>query len=73
MSSRKGYEETLGALHAMLKAKPMTARAVARVLKCCKPTAYQRLRELRKRGAVLLRVKVRESVTGPESTAYGVL
>ncbi len=73
MSAQKTrYQRTLDRLVALLKHEPMTARQIAAELKCCRPAAYQRLEALKKRGERLYTMALRESVTGPGSTAYGI-
>lgn len=72
MPSRLDYDQTLDKLAAMLRRKPMTAKAIAAHFKCCRPVAYQRLRDLKARGETLTRKKVRESATGPKSYVYSV-
>ncbi len=64
------YEKTLDKLAAMLRRKSMTAKAIAKALKCCKPSAYHRLAALSERGEKLETETVRESSTGPSATAY---
>jgi predicted transcriptional regulator len=72
MPSRSDYTKTLDRLSQLLRRKPMTARAIAEHMNCRKPTAYQRLRDLQKRGEEVFTTQVRESDTGPLSTAYSV-
>ena len=70
--TREGYSKILDKLSKMLRQKPMTAKAIAAAFGCARPVAYQRVRELRKRGETVYTIPLRESPTGPESTAYGV-
>jgi hypothetical protein len=59
-----------------LRQRPLTAAAVARVFRCSKPVAYERIAELRRRirgtGSTVQTTKVRENKTGPLSVAYFV-
>ncbi len=64
------YTKVLDRLAALLRREPMTARQIAEELKCCRPAAYQRLAALKKRGERIFTMPIRESVTGPGSTAY---
>ncbi len=73
MPTTEEYKETLDALAALLRKKgPLTALAIAALLKCSKPAAYQRLDALKARGEDLFKKKIRESATGPKSVAYGI-
>lgn len=72
MPTRDEYEKTLNKLAAMLRKKPMTAKAISESLKCCRPVAYERLRALQERGEQVFQIPIRESATGPSSTAYGI-
>jgi DNA-binding Lrp family transcriptional regulator len=71
-TKRSEYTKVLNKLSASLRRKPMTARAIAEAFNCCRPVAYERLRALEKRGETVFQIRIRESVTGPQSTAYGV-
>lgn len=64
--------ETLDALEQLLREQPMTARAIAAAMGCCRPVAYDRLRALKKRGVKLRQRRVREGASGPKATAYSV-
>lgn len=70
--TKDDYDKALDKLTELLKAKPLSARAIAKALRCCRPTAYARLAALRERGAAVYEMTARESVTGPDSTLYGV-
>lgn len=70
--SKPEYEKALDQLAALLRRKPLTARAIAAVLGCCKPAAYGRLAALRQRGDSVYSMEVREGAVGPKSLAYGV-
>lgn len=73
MPSRKEYPARLKALTELLRLKPMTAKAIAEALGCSKPVVYRRLAALRKCARLkIYEMTVRESVTGPHATAYGV-
>ncbi len=70
--TRENYGKTLDNLTAMLKRKPMTARAIAAAQRCSRPVAYQRLEALRERGETVYALPVREASRGPLSVAYGI-
>lgn len=73
MPTRVQFNRTLKRLVSLLKAKPMTAKAIAEAMECCRPTAYQRLEALRSKGVEVYEVRqVTKGKTGPRSTAYGV-
>lgn len=75
MPSRADYDATLDKLAALLRKRPLTARAIAARLECSKPVAYQRLRDLPERlanGERVVEEPVRESKRGPLSVAYGI-
>lgn len=65
-------ESALQALLAALKQEPSTARRLATVLGCSKPTVYKRLDDLRDRGVKLLSRRTREGEAGPLARAYYV-
>lgn len=71
-AKRSKYDLRLDDLAAMLKQEPMSAKTVALVFECCKPAAYQRIAALRARGDVVYEIPIRESVTGPDSIAFGI-
>lgn len=72
MNRKTEYNHTLGRLEVLLRRTPMTARAIAKTMGCCRPVAYQRLAALRARGLPICEVQIRESATGPRSTAYSI-
>lgn len=69
---RPDYNSTLNRLADLLRQAPLTARAIAKALKISKPTAYEQIDALRTRGFCVYSLPIRESPTGPGSTAYGV-
>lgn len=75
MSSPQQYADTLNQLAAMIRRKPMTARAIAEELGCCKPVVYQRLRELARRGRTVTaqpapELPRGERCSGPRAVVY---
>jgi predicted ArsR family transcriptional regulator len=62
----------LEALLAALKKEPLTARKLAQLLSCSKPTIYKRLDDLRDRGVSLRTRRTREGEAGPPARAYFV-
>lgn len=72
MVFRADYTQTLDKLTALLRRKPLTAKAIAAAMGCCKPAVYHRIAALRERGEQLYSFSTRESPTGPMSTAYGI-
>jgi hypothetical protein len=70
--TREEYEAMLIRLAAMLKTNPMTARQIAKRMKCGKPAAYRRIRALQLNEFRVYETHVRERATGPLATAYGV-
>lgn len=69
---RASYVKVLDRLAQMLKAKPMTAKAICKAMKCSKVVAHERVKALKEQGHTLYTVKVRESPSGPKSTAHGI-
>lgn len=69
---RADYTQTLDKLAALLRRKPLTAKAISEAMGCCKPAVYSRIAALRDRGEKIYSFSVRESVTGPKSTSYGI-
>lgn len=57
----------------LLSKQSMTARQVAKRMRCSKQTAHNRLKALSKTGCVLKKEPVRDGKTGPESIAYRVV
>jgi predicted ArsR family transcriptional regulator len=64
MPNKPSYDKMLDKLMALLKRKPMTARQIADALDCCRPSAYQRLQALRKRGVFVYTMPPQKG-TGP--------
>lgn len=64
--------DVVDALAAVLRDRPQTAAAVARLFNCSRPVAYERIRALRGRGARLVETRVREGRSGPTASAYGI-
>ena len=64
--------DAVDALAAVLRARPLTAAAIARIFHCARPIAYARIRALRDRGVRLVETEIREGRTGPTSTAYAI-
>ncbi len=62
-------QQALDKLTAALKRAPMTARAISRLLGCCRPTAYQYLRRLK---AIPKSLEREKGATGPSAVAYGI-
>ena len=59
-------------LQALIYKNPLTAKRIAKALKCTKPTAYNRLDTLENHGATIAINSVRESKTGPASATFSV-
>jgi DNA-binding IclR family transcriptional regulator len=66
------HERSLDALAALLKRKARTAREIAAVTGCSKPTAYARIAALQARGDRVFEVTEREQRPGPASRAFGI-
>lgn len=64
--------DAVDALAAVLRDRPLTAAAIARVFNCSRPVAHKRIRALRDRGHQLSELPVREGQSGPMSVAYGL-
>jgi predicted ArsR family transcriptional regulator len=73
MTSREDYENTLGELAALLRKQPRTVRQIAEAMGCCRPVAYKRLSDLRKRGEVYALPAQRTGRPGPRAALYGVV
>jgi hypothetical protein len=73
-STHPHYEKDLAKLRALIRRRPMTARKIAKALRCCLPTAYQRLRALERRGEAVFSQPAdgREKRTGPRALEYGI-
>jgi hypothetical protein len=77
MPTRAEYDKTLNQLQTLLRKTPMTAKQIAECFGVCKPVAYARVEELRKRSSELgfqvVKIKgVRESTPGPTSVAFWI-
>lgn len=73
MPTQAQYEKTLDRLVDLLRDKPMTAREIAKAMKCCRPVVYERLDALEKRGTAVFKLtRFRIPGTGPKPIAYGV-
>ena len=66
------YTKNLDKLAGLLRAKALTVRELAALLKCCKPTVYARLDALKARGEPVFTLKVDGHATGPRPLAYGI-
>ncbi len=64
------YEETLNKLSALIRRKPMTAKEIAKAMKCCKPAVYQRLAALDQR--LLCTRNGKSKQTGPAPLVYWI-
>lgn len=70
-SNAMAHDEALDRVLKELKKKPLTARGVAALCDCSKPTAYARIIALEtKRKIKLVRSEVREGKSGPPSTLF---
>lgn len=69
----KRQSTPLDTLAALLRRKPLTVREIAAAMRCCKPTAYERVRALIKSGAAVYQLRSKDPRrTGPVATAYGL-
>jgi DNA-binding Lrp family transcriptional regulator len=66
------HAKILARLTAMLTARPMTAKQIAKAMGCSKPTAYQRVRTLEARGHRIVYHAV-PSPSGPPSFAFEIV
>jgi len=64
--------DSIDALAAVLRDRALTTVAIAKIFRCTRIVATERLNKLRERGVKLVETKVREKQTGPMSTAYQV-
>ena len=64
--------DTLDRLAALLRKRPLTAREIADVMGCCKPTAYERIEALKRRGDAVYSLERNRTQPGPRALAYGV-
>lgn len=63
----------LDQLAALLRKKALTAKDIARVTRCSKPTAYARVEALKKRGEPIVETRRRhEGRTGPYAVTYQI-
>lgn len=63
---------TLERIRKLLSKQPRTALEIARLTNCSKPTAYAQLKQMRQLGVQFTRERVRQGVSGPTATAYGI-
>lgn len=57
----------------LLRKKPLTAKEIARVTRCCKPTAYARVQALRQRGEPIVETRRRSAgKPGPYAVTYEI-
>ena len=66
------YEKKLDRLADLLRNGYLTARDIAKRMKCSRIQAYRRLNALRELGVSLSEKKVREKPTGPLSRAFTI-
>lgn len=71
-STHPNYEKDLEKLAKLLRRKPLTAREISVKLRCCVPTAYQRVRELERRGTPVRRQPAKKVGTGPRALAFAI-
>lgn len=71
MPTQTELTATLDRLKAMLKRKPLTAKKIAEEFKTSRPTAYQRIRAMKKRGDEIYELEEQAEGTGPRPIAYG--
>ncbi len=63
---------SLDTLVQLLKKEPLTAKQIAREMKCSAPTAYARLRRLIDAGEQLYTIRAKSKRPGPRATLYGI-
>lgn len=67
------YQAKLNALAERLKRAPMTAKQIASAMRCCIPSAYQRLRALQERGERVVSQELKQpSKRGPRPKVYSI-
>lgn len=66
------HTRALDRLAELLRKEPLTALQIARVTKCCKPTAYSRIEALKERGDPVVEIRQRSGRTGPSAVAYSL-
>lgn len=66
------HERALERLAALLRERPMTGVEIARVMRCCKPAAYQRVQALVERGEPVFTITERRNRPGPRARAFGI-
>lgn len=63
----------LDQLAELLRSRPHTAKEIAKALKCCKPTAYKRIKALVRRGdRIYTVIEMRDGISGPPPALYGI-
>lgn len=65
-------EAQLQRLIKLLTVRALTALQIARRMRCTPPTAYSRLRALKKRGYKVASSRVRVNPKGPKSRVYSI-
>lgn len=70
----KRPDAALDELAALLRKRPHTAKEISAALRCCRPTAYKRIRALIDRGDPITEVIMRSksNTTGPRATLYAL-
>jgi predicted transcriptional regulator len=67
------HDAELDRLAALLRRGTFTAKQIAAELRCCKPTAYQRVHALIARGApVTMITPAKSKQPGPRAVLYGI-
>ncbi len=64
--------DALDRLAALLRKRPLTAREIAKLTGCCRPTAYERVEALKRRGDAVYSLQRNRTQPGPKALAYGV-
>lgn len=62
----------LDELAKLLRAAPRTAKEIARIMKCSKPTAYRRIEALKERGEAVYELAQASKCSGPVPLAFGL-
>jgi hypothetical protein len=63
----------LDQLAGLLRRKPLTAKDIARITRCCKPTAYARVEALKERGEPIVETRRRAAgKPGPYAITYEI-
>lgn len=72
-SNAAAHDEALDEVLKHLKLKPRTARGIAALCSCSRPTAYARIIALEKlRKIKLKRTEIREGKSGPTATLFAL-